>query len=136
MVLHRRSAMPESIRRATLNQEMIRRMINTSEGVELSKRLEIVDDYGQKLLNSEYSLKEARDTIIGGLKGYERLLSLSLDRSNPRWKPLHVPGSWNASSRRMAKQKSKGNWFKGKQQEEVMTRSTGREEGVNALTGS
>ena len=59
-------------------------MVNTSERVELSKRLVIVDDYGQKLLNSEYSLKEARDTIIGGLKGYERLLSLSLDRSNPR----------------------------------------------------
>ena len=30
MVLHRRSAMPEGIRRATLNQELIRRMVNTS----------------------------------------------------------------------------------------------------------
>ena len=74
MVLHRRSAMPESIRRAALNQEMIRRMVNTSERVNLHQRLEIVDDYGQKLLNSEYSLKETRDTIIGGLKGCERLL--------------------------------------------------------------
>ena len=33
MVLHRRSAMPEGIRRATLNQELIRRMVNTSERV-------------------------------------------------------------------------------------------------------
>ena len=32
MVLHKRSAMPEGVRRATLNQEMVRRMINTSEG--------------------------------------------------------------------------------------------------------
>ena len=30
MVLHKRSAMPESIRRATLNQEMVRGMVNTS----------------------------------------------------------------------------------------------------------
>ena len=29
MVLHKRSAMPESTRRSTLNQELIRRMVNT-----------------------------------------------------------------------------------------------------------
>ena len=49
MVLHRRSAMPEGTRRATLNQELIRRMVNTSEMVGMKKRLEIVDRYAQKL---------------------------------------------------------------------------------------
>ena len=29
MVLHKRSAMPEGVRRATLNQELVRRMVNT-----------------------------------------------------------------------------------------------------------
>ena len=48
MVLHKRSAMPEGIRRATLNQELIRRMVNTSELVDNEKRVEIVDDYVQK----------------------------------------------------------------------------------------
>ena len=52
MVLHRRSAMPEGTRRATLNQEMIRRMVNTSEMVGMNKRLEIIDKYAQKLINS------------------------------------------------------------------------------------
>ena len=69
MVLHRRRAMPEGTRRATLNQELIRRMVNTSEMVGMKKRLEIVDSYAQKLINSEYSLEQTRDTIIGGLKG-------------------------------------------------------------------
>ena len=41
MVIHRRSAMPESTRRATLNQELIRRMVITSEMVDMSKRIEI-----------------------------------------------------------------------------------------------
>ena len=45
MVLHRRSAMPESIRRATLNQEMVRRMVNTSEMVDPVKKVEVVDKY-------------------------------------------------------------------------------------------
>ena len=84
MVLHKRSAMPEGVRRATLNQELVRRMVNTSEMVDIVKRVAVVDTYAQKLINSEYSLKETRDVIIGGLKGYERLLSLSRDRSNPK----------------------------------------------------
>ena len=114
MVLHRRSAMPEGTRRATLNQELIRRMVNTSEMVEMEKRLEIVDKYAQKLINSEYTLEQTRDAIIGGLKGYERLLSLSLDVNNHRWKPLHMAAGWNSRNRKVAKQRTKNNWYKGK----------------------
>ena len=84
MVLHRRSAMPDGTRRATLNQETIRRMVNTSEMVDMEKRLDIIDKYAQKLINSEYSMEQTRNAIIGGLKGYERLLSLSKDLNNPR----------------------------------------------------
>ena len=102
-VLHARSAIPESIRRSTLNQELIRRMVNTSELVKESMRLEIVDRYAQKLINSEYTLKHTQGFIIGGLKGYERLLSLSRDLSNPRWKPFHMAAGWNAKNRRVAK---------------------------------
>jgi hypothetical protein len=69
MVLHKRSAMPEIIRRATLNQELVRSMINTSELVDMSRRL--VDNYAQKLINSEYSMKETVDVVVEGLKGYE-----------------------------------------------------------------
>ena len=114
MVLHRRSAMPEGTRRATLNQELIRRMINTSELVPIEKRLEIIDKYAGKLINSEYTTLETRRVIIDGLKGYERLLSLSKDLENPRWKPLHMARGWNARNRRLAKQRSKTGWYKGK----------------------
>ena len=63
MVLHKRSAMPEGIRRATLNQEMIRRMVNTSEKVPVAERVRVVDEYTQKLVNSEYDIEEARDKV-------------------------------------------------------------------------
>ena len=118
MVLHKRSAMPEGVRRATLNQELVRRMCNTSELVDIKERVKVVDKYAQKLINSEYDLEEARSIIIGGLKGYERLLSLSKDTTNPKWRPLHMAGSWNSRNRRMAKLKSKNNWYKGKQEVE------------------
>ena len=40
---------------------------------------------------------------MGGLKGYERLLSLSKDRINPKWKPLHMTARWDGNNRRIAK---------------------------------
>ena len=113
-VLHARSAIPEATIRATLNQEMIRRMTNTSELVDEESRIIIVDEYAQKLINSEYGFEMTRGFIIGGLKGYERLLSLSRDTGNPRWKPLHLAANWNSKNRRTAKMLSKTNWFKGK----------------------
>ena len=128
MVLHRRSAMPESTRRSTLNQELIRRMINTSELVSLEERIDIIDKYAVKLMNSEYPLEEARNIIIGGLKGYERLLSLSKDTNNPKWKPLHMAAGWNAKNRRRAKELSKTKWYKGKTEVEPPPRISSPQE--------
>ena len=90
----------------------------------MTKRLEIVDNYATKLINSEYTLEQTRNTLVGGLKGYERLLSLSRDTKNPRWKPLHMPARWNARNRRIAKMKAKNNWYKGKDEVEPPTRSS------------
>ena len=47
IVLQQRSAMPENMRTATLNQEVIRRMVQTSENLYVSTRLEVI--------NSEYA---------------------------------------------------------------------------------
>ena len=87
--------------------------------MDIKKRVEVIDNYAQKLINRKYSLKETRDMIVGGLKGYERLLSLSKDVENPRWKPLHVSGKWNAKNRRMAKLKTKNSWFEGSHEVEL-----------------
>ena len=59
-------------------------------------------------------MEQARQIVIGGLKGYERLLSLSRDTGNPRWKPLHLAAGYNSRNRRNAKMRTKTNWYKGK----------------------
>ena len=59
-----------------MNQELIRKMVNTSKMVTLEKRVEIVDKYAVKLIHREYILEQTRQTSIGGLNGYDRLLSL------------------------------------------------------------
>ena len=71
------SAMPENMKITTLNQEVIRRMMNTSEELGMDERLKVVDGYAMKVINSGYGLKQTREIIVGGLKGYERKLKLS-----------------------------------------------------------
>ena len=112
MVIQRRSAMPENMRMSTLNQEVIRRMLNTSERLDMTWRNRIVDDYAQKLRNSGYDLEYTRKVIMGGLTGYERKLALSKDRSNPKWKPLHQDAKFNTTGRKRKKMLAKKNWFK------------------------
>ena len=60
-VLQRASAMPENMKIASLNQEVIRRMLNTSEDLEDSNRLDIIDDFGKKIRNSAYCLEQTRN---------------------------------------------------------------------------
>ena len=99
-------------------------MVNTSEMVVIAKRLEIIDKYARKLINSEYSVEYTRSAIVGGLKVYERLLSLSKDVHNPKWKPLHMPASWNARNGRMVKMSANTTWYKGKRDVDPPTTSS------------
>ena len=39
---------------ATLNQELVRRMLNTSEDLDMEERVVLVDNYCQKLADSGY----------------------------------------------------------------------------------
>ena len=76
------------------------------------------------VLGAKADLPGYKCIIVGGLKGYERLLSLSKDLNNPKWKPLHMAASWNSRNRRIAKQRSKTNWYKGKEEVEPPTTSS------------
>ena len=111
MVVQKRSAMPENMRVSTLNQEVIRRMLNTSERLDDTHRIKAVDDYSQKLCNSGYDKEYTRKIIIGGLTGYERKLALSKDRN----KPLHLGAKFNVEGRRRKKMMAKTTWFKRKE---------------------
>ena len=58
MVMQRRSSMPENMKVSSLTQEMIRRLLNTSEDFDDNARLEVIDEYAQKLINSGYGLDQ------------------------------------------------------------------------------
>ena len=104
---------------STLNMEMYRRMTNTSEIVEIGRRVEIVDLYGQKLTNSGFGIAQIRKAIVGGLVRYERRLVQSVDRSAKDWRPLHENARYNEGARRLKKVLAKTAWYKKKRKHEI-----------------
>ena len=48
--------------------------MNTSELLGMEKRVMVVDDYGQKLINSGFGVDQSRTIVVGGLVSYERRL--------------------------------------------------------------
>ena len=74
----------------------------------------MVDDYGQKLVNSGYGIDQVRRVIVGGLTGYERRVESSKNKTSNKWRPLHEGARHNAGRRLTKKILGKGNWFKGK----------------------
>ena len=65
------SAMDENSKIQILANDMIRRLGNTKESVTNKEVSMVVDVYGQKLMNSGFSLDQARSIVISGIKGYE-----------------------------------------------------------------
>ena len=70
--IQRRSAMPENGRMATLNQELVRRMLNTSKDLGMDERVIVVNKYCQKLIDSGYLRDQVKRVVVGeDMKGGE-----------------------------------------------------------------
>ena len=79
-----RTAMGENSKNQILSQEMVRRLMNTSEGLQKEEYWKIADEYADKLQNSGYRLEQIRRIILAGIKGYGAKKLRSLET----WKPL------------------------------------------------
>ena len=110
--------MPENMLVSSLNQEMTRRMMNTSELLDIDRRVRVVNDYAQKLINSGFGIDQSRKIIVGGLVSYERRVKLSKDEKLPGWRPLHEGAGFRKAQRMKKKILLKSTWFKtGKRKE-------------------
>ena len=113
-VIQRKSAMPENMRMSTLNQEMVRRMMNTSELLDIKVRVGVVDDYCQKLCNSGYSKEQTLRVVTGGLTCYEKRVDISKDKDSLKYRPLHESAIGTAGKRMKKKLLGRSNWFRSK----------------------
>jgi hypothetical protein len=67
MVLQMGTAMAENTKIQCLANDLVRRMLTTSELEEDKTRNAVVDQYAQMMVNSGYGLEQVRKVLINGL---------------------------------------------------------------------
>ena len=113
-VLHisvqRRTAMGENALIQTLSNDLMRRLLNNSEDQGAAQKRKIVDDYGQKLMNSGFEGAQMKRIVLNGIKGYEGRRRRCVENN---WR-LHRTSTNSQGARVKKKLLSKTNWFKKK----------------------
>ena len=68
MTVQQKSAMNENVKLQVLSNDMVRRLLNSSEVLGSSEKARVVDMYAQKLMNSGYSREQVVRIIVAGIK--------------------------------------------------------------------
>ena len=121
-----KSALPDNTKISSLSQEVVRRMLHTSELVPQEERNQILEIFTSKLKLSGYRMDQVREIVKAGLKGYERKLQKAKNNGNS----VHRDAKSTVGLRFKKKISAKMNWFKNKNKKEEPTR-TGKDKGNN-----
>jgi hypothetical protein len=123
LVVQAKTALSEEVKLSTLAEEVCRRLRNTSQRLDHSKRLETLEDLSTRMSTSGHTVKFMRRAMERGIKSFTTKLNKSkLDKDDPRYQPLHVGWTWKRKERKKEKLLKKNRWFK-----------PGREGGNNEL---
>ena len=104
------SAMGENIKISSLTEEVVRRNKRTSLEVDISKRIEIMNEYHRKLERSGYGQDQIRNIITAGLVGFERIIQKAAKNGTN----INRSAKEGAADRYRRKLLSRQCWFKKK----------------------
>ena len=107
-VLHLRTAMAEDSKITSLTNEVIRRLLTTSDRVTEKSRCAILDDFAQKMCNSGYGLQQNRRVLLGGIKGHERMVRVM----KAGGRRIHRLSGESSAQRAKKKLTEKSEWFR------------------------
>ena len=122
LTVQRRTAMGEDAKIQVLSNDLVRRLKNNSEELGMGAKIEIVDRYTQKLLNSGYRGEQLRRIVINGIKGYEN----KVRRCREHGVKLHRTSTDSQGARVRKKLLAKTNWFKKRRKQEDQDLNTRR----------
>ena len=108
ITVQRRTAMAEDAKVQIVSNDLVRRLLNTSEELGEEYRLRVVNDYTQKLANSGYKREQLKRIIANGIKGYEARKR----RSIVEGRKLHRTSVDSQGARTRRKLLARTTWFK------------------------
>ena len=104
------SAMGANTKWATLSQEVIRRMKNTSQRVCGTIRSEILTDFMRKLQRSGHPEEFRKNCLVAALKGYSRMVKNEEEGLGPVNRQRGTRP--NRQKKLLGKLREKGSWYK------------------------
>ena len=107
-VTHARSAMPPSMKRTVLTQELLRVMLRCSPNLEWSKVTRHLNDMMKRLQFSGYGQVYRAQLLKSALSAYDSIVRKDAEGIEPMYRPRE----WNKESREKEKRAKKENWFK------------------------
>ena len=108
VTVQKRSAMGEDAKVQVVSNDLVRRLLNNSEELGAGSKVEIVDNYSQKLSNSGYRGEQLKRIILNGIKGYEG----KVRRCRNNGRKLHRSSIDSLGERIRKKLVGKSNWFR------------------------
>ena len=108
VTVQKRSAMGEDAKVQVVSNDLVRRLLNNSEELGAGSKVEIVDNYSQKLSNSGYRGEQLKRIILNGIKGYEG----KVRRCRNNGRKLHRSSIDSMGERIRKKLVGKSNWFR------------------------
>ena len=107
-VLQRESALSDECLRASLMQEVVRRLLLCSTSLSMGEVQSILLNFAQKMVNSNHSVESTRIILVHGVTKYLKMLKLcKLSPEDPNYRPLHFGKHDRSYARRLKKFMSK-----------------------------
>ena len=125
------SAMEENSKIQTVSNDLVRRLGNTRESMGAVEMCKVVDQYGQKLINSGYSLEQVRRILINGIKGFEGRKA----RCKREGRSLYRTAIQSHGARVRKKILSQSSWYNGASKKSKDYPGTGGMGGANPKGG-
>ena len=98
------SALPGDVKRASLTQEVIRRLRNTDITLPWSVKAEILSEFSNDLRRSGYTEKFRAQVISAGIAGFQKQCEASENGGTPLFRPLEYERPARIRKKAMAKE--------------------------------
>ena len=102
------SAMPASMKRTALTQEVIRILRNTRPGLNQEVSTHHLDNFALRMKTSGYNANYRLQVIKSGMAGYDKMLEQEMRGG----RPINMARSWEEDKRQTKKELQKKMWYR------------------------
>ena len=107
-VMMARSAVSDKVKRSTMTNEAMRRLMCCSPNLEDKERVEVMEDFARLMKRSGYKERFRHEVISDALKGHAKRVK---EEEEGR-RPLNRPRRYEEEKRRRAKEDKKERWYR------------------------